>query len=398
MDQKAKDELILYYIGMKTREIEAGELEQLSVDDWDEIIQESDRHRVIPLLYHHLRLLGMDALLPASVEEELQEIYLQSSWWNMQRYHELSKIIRLLKHDGIPVILLKGIALAELVYESIALRPMTDIDLLVKAEDIWKIDKALSRLGYEGNISQYSESYEPRIEHVTYVNKHAHTDTPSVIDVHTRIFELSDLDPWINASRVTIDSTDALMLGAEDLLLHLCAHIDYDLLRCGESRLLCWYDIAEVLKHYKEELDWDYVIQTSQEQQVGKAVHRILRSTVEWFDVHVPAEALQQFADDNLPISINDVLHPSVVMRDPRVIQFQSSLSAISKTSSIRGKIHYVFRSLFPRRKFMIQRYSISQPTLVYFYYPVRLIRGGLIAARTLLFRLSGHLKNGLAS
>jgi len=153
-----------------------------------------------------------------------------------------------------------------------------------------------------------------------------------------------------------------------------------------------------VLKHYGKEIDWDYVIQITQEHQFGKAFHRILRATIEWFDVHVPPEVSQQFADGSLSISISDVLYPPFAIPDPKVVLFLSSVSAISEISSAGGKIHYVFRVLFPRRKFMIQRYSISRPTSVYFYYPVRLIQGGLIAAKALLFRLSGYLKNGLAS
>jgi len=395
LDQKAKDEFLFYYIGIKSHEIEAAEFEQLSADDWDGIIQQADRHRVIPLLYHHLRLLGLDALIPADSKEELQETYLHVSWRNTKKYHELSKIIGLLRYNGIPVILLKGIALAELVYESIALRPMTDIDLLVKHEDIWKTDKVLSQLGYESNIYLSSESYEQRIEHVNYKSwRYSINVPPTLVDVHTRIAELPNLDPWANASRVTIASTDMLMLGAEDLLLHLCAHVHSDLHRFGEGRLLCWYDIAAVLKHYGKEIDWDYVIQITQEHQFGKAFHRILRATIEWFDVHVPAEVFQQFVDDSLPISISDVLYPPFAVPDPKVVLFLSSVSAISEISSVRGKIHYVFRVFFPRRKFMVQRYPISRPSLVYFYYPLRIIQGSLIAAKTLLFRLSGYLKS----
>ena len=44
LDQKAKDEFLFYYIGIKSHEIEAAEFEQLSADDWDEIIQQADRH------------------------------------------------------------------------------------------------------------------------------------------------------------------------------------------------------------------------------------------------------------------------------------------------------------------------------------------------------------------
>jgi hypothetical protein len=61
---------------------------------------------------------------------------LYSALRNMRRCHELSKVLRILQNDGIPVIVLKGAALAEVVYGNIALRSMSDVDLLVKKGSI----------------------------------------------------------------------------------------------------------------------------------------------------------------------------------------------------------------------------------------------------------------------
>jgi len=390
MDQKEIDELLLYCIGIEAHEMGAGKFENLSADDWDEIIQMSHRHRAASLLYYRLHSDGLDDSIPDKVKEELQEIYRDSLWRNTQKYYKLSEIIKLLKRDDVQIILLKGIVLADLVYESVALRPMSDIDLLAKGEDIWKIDRVLSQLRHEGNLSLTAESYEQEIAHI---NKQENDFIPSRIDIHTRLLEIPDFDLWANASTITIVSTDALMPGAEDFLLHLCAHLYRDLRVCGESRLLCWYDIAKLLKHYEKELDWDYIIQTSQKHRIERDVQRILSAVADWFDLHVPAKVTEQLADDSLPISINDILHPTSVIKDTKFRIFLSFASTTSRIPSIGGKIRYIFRAISPRRKFMIQRYSISRPKMVYFYYPLRIIHGGLTAARS-LFRLPTYIKN----
>ena len=392
MNQKAKDEFLLYCVGMKAYEMEASELEQLSPYDWNEIIQQSERHRITPLLYRRLSLVGLDALIPAKVKEGLQKINLHSTLRNAQKYNELSKVVNLLKHDNTPVILLKGISLADLVYQTIALRPMTDIDLLVKYKDIQKVDKALLQLGYESEIVSSLERHEQWMKHVTYVKRLEGADDISSIDIHTRLFEIPDLDPWLKTSRVNINSIDALMLGAEDLLLHLCVHLHFNLSRNGESRLLWWHDIAKVLEYYQNILDWDYIMQAIQKYHIGKPVYHVLRAASEWFNVDVPAKVLQPTANKDPAISITDVLHPTVVMNDPEVKQLISSISAVSRIPAVHSRIYYVFRRLIPDREFMMDRYSISRPKLVYLYYPMRLIQGGWTALKT-LYRLPAYIK-----
>ncbi|MCP4365035.1 MAG: nucleotidyltransferase family protein [Planctomycetes bacterium] len=70
-----------------------------------------------------------------------------------------------------PVILLKGAHLAQVVYSNIALRPMGDIDILVKKNDLPKAKELLLELGYtpikEVDIATacaYSQHISPMIK------------------------------------------------------------------------------------------------------------------------------------------------------------------------------------------------------------------------------------------
>jgi hypothetical protein len=394
MQQEEKEKILLYCIGIKKHEAETDKFENLSADDWDDIIQMLHRHRTLPLLYYRLHSDKLDESMPDRVIEDLQEIYRYNLWQNTQKYYELSKMIRMLQQDGVQILLLKGIALAELVYESIALRPMSDVDLLVKGEDIWKIDEVLSKLGYVGNLSMAVESYEKeKMLSLSYENRRENIDSISKIDIHTRLLELPDLDLWANASTVTIVSTEALIPGLEDFLLYLCVHICYDLRLCGESRLLSWYDIAKFLDHYGKDLDWDYIIQMSHKHKIERDIQRVLSAIADWFDLRVPSKVTEKLSDDSSPISINDIMNPTSAIKDLRSIKFLSSISSTAKISPIGSKIHYIFRAIFPRRKFMIQRYSVSRPGMVYLYYPLRIIQGSLTAARS-LSRLPVYIKN----
>ena len=114
MDQKTINELLFRCLGAIDNEAIATELSQLSTGNWDELIRQSRRHSVTPLLYHRIKAIDPTPGIPAQVMQELRKIYLLSAESNIKRYNELSKWLRLIQNDGIPVIVLKGAALAEL--------------------------------------------------------------------------------------------------------------------------------------------------------------------------------------------------------------------------------------------------------------------------------------------
>lgn len=99
-------------------------------------------------LYHCLKPRNLDRLLPTDILETVRTGYFECAWRNNSLYSDLSKILKALHQENIPVILLKGAHLAQTVYSNIALRPMGDIDILVRKSDLLKTKKQLLGLGY----------------------------------------------------------------------------------------------------------------------------------------------------------------------------------------------------------------------------------------------------------
>jgi len=382
MDQETRNSFLLHCLSVETDEIETARLEGLSGSDWDEVIQQSIEHRVAPLFFDRFKT---NTHVPIEVLQRLQAIYYQNALRNTRLYSELSKILGALESEGIPIIVLKGAALAELIYQNIALRPMVDVDLLAKSEDMRRIDKVLLQLGYKSH-SVYSNHPLQWGRHTPYTNKVIN------VEVHPELDDFPpNLSPWINLSPEKIASNDAFILGPEHFLLHLCLHLDTHFAK-GEAQLIWWCDIIEILEHYREKVNWDYVIRTAKEHQIGGVIHRTLHVINEWFDGRVPVDVLSQLKDGGSIISIDDVLHPTRVQtREVDVLSI--CLSFISEIPSIHNKIFYVFRKIFPRKEFMIKRYSVARPNYLYFYY---LIRIGGFTTKTMkaLYQLPGHLKS----
>jgi len=106
--------------------------------NWDLLLKSGKRHGILPLVYFHFKDMNE---IPLWVMEKLEDVYYRIAYRNMRIYTLLIKILNGLNARGIEVILLKGVELAEMIYGNIALRPMYDIDLLVKKEDVSEVEK-----------------------------------------------------------------------------------------------------------------------------------------------------------------------------------------------------------------------------------------------------------------
>ena len=74
--------------------------------------------------------LALKTELPAAVREHLKASYYATAARNTLLFRELSRILAALAEAEIPVILLKGVDLAQTLYPDPALRLMGDLDLL----------------------------------------------------------------------------------------------------------------------------------------------------------------------------------------------------------------------------------------------------------------------------
>ena len=381
--------LLLCCLGIGTEETEAVTLELLSAADWDRVLRCASGRGVYPIIYRRLETLGPDADIPDVTVQWLRDIYFHSMKRNMRLYNELSNLCELLREHDIPVIVLKGAALGEIVYQDIALRPMNDVDLMVKAEDIWRADEALMQSGCRRTSFPWSKRHVQWgrcFRNLGYMKRGVR------IESHVGIPDLPDLDPWIGARPVIVNSTDAFILCPDNLLLHLCLHLDRHTTFDSPSLLWCC-DIGMVLEHYQGEFDWDYVMRIAREHQVEGAIHRILYMIHEGFHGLVPMDVLAGLKSDGVTISINDVLYPDEELGKKLRPSLPLWLLGFLSIPSVHDKIYHVYKKFFPCREFMIVKFSITRPGLVYFYYPIRIYRIIATGMKT-IFQSLTRLKN----
>ena len=81
--------------------------------NWEEVLTSAHWHHIAPLLYHNLKDIQENHLIPQEIMDQLKKTYYGNLARNMYIYAELKRMLDAFSEEGIEVIVLKGAALAE---------------------------------------------------------------------------------------------------------------------------------------------------------------------------------------------------------------------------------------------------------------------------------------------
>jgi hypothetical protein len=117
-----------------------------AVTDWTRFEQLTHHHRVRPLVQDAIRRTGIEP--PPRIFANLQSAALSTSARALTMARETVRLSGLLCARGLDPMVIKGAALTNLCYPSLALKESWDIDLLVKANEADLARVALNEAGY----------------------------------------------------------------------------------------------------------------------------------------------------------------------------------------------------------------------------------------------------------
>jgi hypothetical protein len=271
---------------------------QLSSEDWAWLVTEAIRQGVGPLLY--TRLSSAPGLAPGDAVERLRDVYVYNALRNGTLRQALGDVLGALHDAGIPVIVLKGAYLAEAVYDDPAVRPMADLDLMVRDASLANAEQILLALGYPRRSPHEGEPD---------YTAHHHTRpfvTPRGIplELHRTIIDPRapfrvDVDAlWARATEVRIANLPTFALSPADLLVHLCLHAAYA--HQFAVPLLAVCDVAAAVERFVEELDWRNLARTANAASVGGVVYCMVGLAAEMLGLDLPAAALDALTHNAL--------------------------------------------------------------------------------------------------
>jgi hypothetical protein len=197
--------------------------------DWARLLRVAARHQIISLIHDGLRQTRPD--VPPEIADEINVQARALVRENLAMAREAMRLQRLFDQAELPVLFVKGAALAVLAFRNLGLRSGDDIDLLVPYDALPAATAVILRAGYR-RFDPPPDINDAQLRLVMPLRKDlgfVHRATGRRIELHWRLF----LNPHAMAesslmaeSRVVPLSGAAGVrtLGEDDLFAYLCMH------------------------------------------------------------------------------------------------------------------------------------------------------------------------------
>ena len=207
---------------------------------------------------------------------------------NLVLLKALKDVTSALSEEGIGFVLLKGAGLLGFLYPEIQLRPMTDVDLLIREKDWPKVRDTLQSRGYRLPAADSERYYAENWYHQLVESPGI---PPTNLEFHWNLesVERSRIDPEElihDAVACEIEGEPYLRLGDHHLLVHLAVHLAHHY----QSPALIWaVDIRRFIEG--RELDWQRIRRTAKDWGVENCLAYSLGYVERAFPGTLPPQA-----------------------------------------------------------------------------------------------------------
>lgn len=225
---------------------------------WNEIGVLACREQVGGLLFDRLRQL--DHSISEDTSRELAAYARHVDANNRMQIKRVLPVVDAFRAAGIPCLVLKGAALLATAFGKRSMRPMVDVDLMIRAEDVRRAWSVLRELHWSAESSLVRSDFFPRFHYERgFVNRNG----PHVrIDLHVRPFRpmryAATIPPrafWDRVQPASLDGHDLLVPDANAMLIHLAVHAACH----GASQLRWLNDIVMWCRSCEATIDVDAI-------------------------------------------------------------------------------------------------------------------------------------------
>ena len=346
--------------------------------DWQYIQKTAQHLGISPLLHKHLSNPQCRDYVPTQVLESLQAAYKKQALRSLRIQAQIYQLLKKANELEIPIILLKGVCLAGLIYEDIALRPMSDIDILVRENDKKTAKDVLLALGYHQknifNSSLHEEVLTAKSHMAPFLKKAA---VP--IEVHTHYLNhalggsAEMRNAWENAVPINLNGCSCYHLSNEDFLINLFEHLAEHLKSSGGP--LYWFcDLHEMIQKHGTEIDWSRFHRKAEYLGLKPQISAICRLMEKQLGISVP-ELKNYGVAENKATNQLTAFENNVLLRNSKnKTELSDYLNNLKTAREIEGwgnRFYFLARYLVPSRENLISRYHIAQSWISPFFYVV---------------------------
>ncbi len=257
--------------------------------DWNALYRISLAHGVAPLICRNLSLLEG---VPRDIAQRFTASYLRNAADVTRTSGELKKISGALDGGGVENVAIKGPVTADEIFGEAALYPSSDIDLLIRESDVLRAAEIMKEIGYCQECGP--EPFSPE----RYGRLNFFREGAKGVEFHAglgrnRYFAVPDDFWWEELRERRYEGHVCRALPPERNLLFAGLH----LFEHGYAPLKFIVGIAEMLRLYNNDLDWEGLMQNARTFKVHKPFLLSVFLASELLDAPLPcvvAEALAQ--------------------------------------------------------------------------------------------------------
>lgn len=225
--------------------------------EWESLLDQAQFHGMAPLLWYHIKAAAIT--IPARQRQLFKLLTYRYRHANQVRLDVLAELLQVLQQAGIEAVVLKGWVLAVLVYDDIGLRPMRDIDLLLKENDLARAEKVFSTLGFRAELPHHILQ-----DHHHMVPLFKKVDGVTIeLELHRRLLPILPQYQKLDFAAVSrnfihfdLQGVDALSLDFGEMLWYLFMHGFRMPLNYEPFRFMHMADIITLMEKKYDEIDW----------------------------------------------------------------------------------------------------------------------------------------------
>lgn len=334
--------------------------------DWTRLNEIAQLEGVQGILYRYL----VKNDIPPSVLLTFKRYFQSVAAQNLTALDTLKKLEHALGPENIEVMTLKGASLLDHAYPSVGMRPMSDLDLMVRPEKYEQFISLLRSLGYE------PDSMIPHYLHKgrSIIDVHIHALNTDRIAHRAELFP-SGMEPvWANSLPQQEgyqwvrrpDDVDNTILLAQHLMKH------------SFSSLIWIIDIYMLVKN-RDSTFWASLQKRADQLDQTKPLSYALYLTEGLFGVHPPQGSRFDHLDKDLSRLERGILGARI---KGQTLHRLGPLMALFCLPELKARITFLWETLFPKKAVVKQEFQSLHRGKRLLFYPGRVLQMALLAVR----------------
>jgi hypothetical protein len=254
--------------------------------DWDVLIRLLEIHDLAPFFYMAFK--EKREYIPEEVFNRVRDRYYYAVADNLKKRKEFFSIRDAFVAAGIQMVPIKGIALLDSIYDSDLTRPMTDIDILVRENDIERARMALRALGYRERLLGLKESYWLDKQCHLEFTKRDSNKVSYLTELHWAVDLKRKNDPLLPEAWFRLKTVSGVtVFSPEDNFFIAALHKR----RFGRTLgLKDVMDAAMILDRFKEAFNWGYILDEADRGGMNSALFFMVSQVKFLLGAEIPEE------------------------------------------------------------------------------------------------------------